>query len=174
MSLRTSFLLAILLVGTLAITYSSLPGVSASVSPMNDRKVAPDFVAKDTRGADLKLSDYRGKVVLVNFWATWCGPCRIEIPWFVEFEKSYSDRGFTVIGVSMDEEGWEAVKPFIAQQRVNYPVVIGTDALTQAYGDISSLPTTFLIDREGEIAARHVGLVSKSAYESEIASLLRR
>ncbi|MBZ5577250.1 MAG: TlpA family protein disulfide reductase [Acidobacteriia bacterium] len=174
MSLRISLLLAILLVGTLAITYSSSPGVSASVSPMKDRKVAPDFTAKDARGAELKLSDYRGRVVLVNFWATWCGPCRIEIPWFVAFEKAYRDRGFTVIGVSMDEEGWQAVKPYIAQQLVNYPVVIGTDALAQRYGDIRSLPTTFLIDREGKIAARHVGLVSKSAYESEIGSLLNR
>lgn len=172
MSLRTSLLLGVLLAGTLAITYSSAPRVSASINATKNRNMAPDFSSKDARGAELKLSDYRGRVVLLNFWATWCGPCRIEIPWFVEFEKTYRDRGLEVIGVSMDDEGWQAVKPYIERQKISYPVVLGTDPLAQRYGGIESLPTTFLIDREGKIAARHVGLVSKSTYEDEINRLL--
>ena len=172
MSLRSSLFLAVFLAGTLAITYSSSPGASASIKAVGDRKVAPDLTLKDVQGSELKLSDYRGKVVLLNFWATWCGPCRVEIPWFVEFEKAYRDRGFAVIGVSMDEDGWQAVKPFVDRQKIIYPIVLGTDTAAQRYGGIESLPTTLLIDREGKIAGKHVGLVSKSTYENEIDRLL--
>ena len=94
------------------------------------------------------LSDYRGKVVLLDFWATWCGPCRIEIPWFMDLERKNKDQGFEVLGVSMDDEGWEVVKPFLAELGVNYRVVMGNDSTAQAYGGVDALPTTFLIDRE--------------------------
>ncbi len=137
------------------------------------RNQAPDFELTDADGRKVKLSDYKGKVVLLNFWATWCGPCKLEIPWFADFEKRYKDQGFAVLGVSMDEDGWDAVKPYIEAKQVNYRVVVGTDAIGQLYGGVEALPTTFMIDREGKIAATHIGLVMKKDYEDEIAELLR-
>jgi len=146
--------------------------VKAAVKPEKERKLAPDFTLKDSTGATVKLSDYRGKIVLLNFWATWCGPCKIEIPWFVEFEQSYKDRKFAVLGISLDDDGWESVKPYLETHKINYRVMVGTDALSQMYGGVDSLPTTFVLDREGRIAAHHVGLVSKSDYQHDIESLL--
>ncbi|MBI2687523.1 MAG: TlpA family protein disulfide reductase [Acidobacteria bacterium] len=146
--------------------------VRAAVKSESSRKPAPDFALKDADGKVVKLSDYKGKVVLLNFWATWCGPCKIEIPWFVEFEQSYRDKGFAVLGVAMDEEGWSAVKPFLAEHKVNYRMVIGDDMTAQKYGGVDSLPTSFVIDREGRTAAVHVGLVSKKDYRNDIEQLL--
>jgi len=146
--------------------------VQASVKPESKRKAAPDFALKDLNGSTAKLSDYKGKVVLLNFWATWCGPCKLEIPWFVEFEQNYKDRGFAVLGVAMDDEGWEAVKPYLTARKVNYRVVMGNDNIAQLYGGVDSLPTTFVIDRDGRIASIHVGLVSRRDYEGEIKQLL--
>jgi len=146
--------------------------VSAAEKAVRDRKPAPDFMLTDAKGASIKLSDYKGRVVLLNFWATWCGPCKIEIPWFVEFQNKYKDRGFAVLGVSMDEDGWQTVRPFIAAHNMNYRVAIGTDQVARRYAGIASLPTTFIIDQEGKIAAVHIGLVSKINYASEILHLL--
>jgi len=142
------------------------------VKSEKDRKATPDFALKDVTGATVKLSDYKGKVVLLNFWATWCGPCKIEIPWFMDFEKTYKDREFAVVGVSMDEDGWDAVKPYIEQHKLNYRVVVGNDQVSQLFGSIDSLPTTLVIDREGRIASMHLGLVAKKTYEQEIEQLL--
>ena len=146
--------------------------VNAVEKAVEDRKPAPDFILTDAKGAAIKLSDYKGRVVLLNFWATWCGPCKIEIPWFVELQNKYQDRGLAVLGVSMDEDGWQAVRPFIAAHNMNYRVAIGTDQVARLYGGIASLPTTFIIDQEGKIAAVHIGLVSKTNYASEILHLL--
>ena len=146
--------------------------VRAAVKPSKDRKPAPDFALKDVNGKSVKLSDYRGKVVLLNFWATWCGPCKIEIPWFIDFEQSYKDRNFAVLGISMDDDGWESVKPYLEQRKINYRVMIGTEEVSAQYGGVDSLPTTFIIDREGRIAAVHVGLISKSEYKDDILNLL--
>jgi cytochrome c biogenesis protein CcmG/thiol:disulfide interchange protein DsbE len=144
----------------------------ASKKLKTDRKAAPEFALKDVDGRSVSLADYKGKVVLLNFWATWCGPCKIEIPWFVEFEQKYKDRGFAVVGVAMDEEGWEVVKPYLEQAKINYRVVIGNDTIAGLYGGVDSLPTSFVLDQEGKIAATHVGLVSKSEYENDISQLL--
>jgi peroxiredoxin len=146
--------------------------VKASVKADHERRQAPDFALKDSDGKTVRLSDYRGKVVLLDFWATWCGPCKIEIPWFMEFERKYRDRGFSVLGISMDEEGWDAVKPFVADLAVNYRIVLGNDDIAEEYGGVEALPTTFLIDREGKIAAMHVGLASKSDFQNGIEQLL--
>ena len=137
-----------------------------------ERQTAPDFTLKDATGKTVRLSDYRGKVVLLNFWATWCGPCKIEIPWFMEFEQKHKDQGFAVLGVSMDDDGWDAVKPFLERQRINYRVVMGTPEIGELYGGVESLPTTFLIDREGRIAKVHIGLVGKREYQDDIDRLL--
>jgi len=149
------------------VTASSSKSVSGK-----ERKPAPSFTLKDADGKPVSLADYKGKVVLLNFWATWCGPCKIEIPWFVEFEQKYKDRGFSVVGVSMDDEGWEAVKPWLAKNTVNYRILVGDDKVAQAYGGVESLPTTFVLDQNGRIVNQHVGLVSKSDYENEIRKLL--
>ena len=156
---------------------SNAPAEAASaevdLKPSAKRNTAPDFVLTDADGRKVKLSDYKGKVVLLNFWATWCGPCKLEIPWFVEFEKTFKDKGFAVLGVSMDEEGWEIVKPYIQQKQVNYRMMVATEEVAQKYGGVEALPTTFIIDRQGKIASTHVGLVGKKDYENEIAQLLR-
>ena len=146
---------------------------AASLKPHKERNPAPDFNLKDADGKPVRLSDYKGKVVLLDFWATWCGPCKIEIPWFMEFERRNKDRGFAVIGVSMDEEGWDAVKPFINHLAINYRILMGNDATAQAYGGIDALPTAFLIDRDGKVAAVHQGLVSKREFEDGIEQLLQ-
>jgi cytochrome c biogenesis protein CcmG/thiol:disulfide interchange protein DsbE len=145
----------------------------SAANSIKDRKAAPDFLLTDASGAKVKLSDLRGKVVLLNFWATWCGPCVIEIPWFETFEQQYKSKGFEVVGVSMDEDGWPAVKPFVAEHKMNYRVLLGDDSLSQLYGGLDSLPTTFIIDRDGKFAfPPHIGLIGKNEYVNEIESLL--
>ena len=139
---------------------------------VSNRKEAPSFSLQDSEGRTVTLADYKGKVVLLNFWATWCGPCKIEIPWFIDFEQRFKDRGFAVLGVAMDEEGWDVVKPYIEKSKVNYRILLGTEQVGQAYGGVDSLPTTFVIDPEGRIASTHIGLISKSEYENEIVQLL--
>lgn len=170
--------LSVLLAACLLLSGFGCGGPSATVTgesslkPLAERNEAPEFELKDENGKKVKLSDYDGQVVLLNFWATWCGPCKLEIPWFVEFEKKNRDRGFAVLGVSMDEDGWDSVKPYLEYAKVNYRVLMGTDHVAMMYGGVDSLPTTFLIDHEGKIAAVHIGLVSKLDYETDIQALL--
>ena len=149
------------------------PARRAELKPEKERRVAPDFSLKDANGKTVHLSDYKGKVVLLDFWATWCGPCKLEIPWFMEFQRKNKDKGFEVIGISMDEDGWASVKPFISDMSINYRILVGSDTTVQLYGGVDALPTTFLIDREGKIAAVHVGLASKRDFENGIEELLQ-
>ena len=136
-------------------------------------KAAPEFSLKDADGKTVHLSDYKGKVVLLDFWATWCGPCKLEIPWFMEFEKQFKDQGFAVVGVSMDEDGWTAIKPYVQDMKMNYRVLLGNDTVSAAYGGLDSLPTTLLIDREGGIASVHVGVsMGKEEFKNAIVKLL--
>jgi peroxiredoxin len=149
--------------------------------PQASRAAAPDFSLPGADGKVITLSDYRGKVVLLDFWATWCGGCKVEIPWYMEFDERYRRQGLVVIGVSMDDDGWKAVKPFLAQTRdpetggntaMKYPVVIGNDGLAKQY-NLASMPMTLLIDREGKIALSHTGVVNKADFEGNIVRLLR-
>ena len=162
------------LLGWFASNRSVSPTVrAANVKPDKERHDAPDFALRDSDGKIVHLSDYRGKVVLLDFWATWCGPCKIEIPWFMEMQRKNKDRGFEVVGVAMDDEGWEVVKPFLATLSVNYRVVMGNDSTASIYGGVDALPTTFLIDRTGKIAAVHIGLTSKKEFEDGVEQLLQ-
>lgn len=168
--LLTGFLLGCVIYGC-----SSVKAVkAASLKPDSERHAAPDFALKDADGKTVRLSDYKGKVVLLDFWATYCGPCKIEIPWFMDFERKHKDHGFSVLGISMDDDGWDAVKPFVNDVGINYRIVVGNDSTAEMYGGIEALPTTFLIDRDGKIAAVHVGLTSKSEFENGIEQLLQK
>jgi peroxiredoxin len=158
---------------SLMVMYLTLPArVPAATMAANSRKAAPDFTLNDSKGAPVRLSDYKGRIVLLDFWATWCHGCKIEIPWYMEFQNKYKDKGLTVVGVSMDDDGWKSVKPFLEQNKLNYTVVIGNEALGKLYG-VSSMPVTLLIDRDGKIAASHPGMVDKDTFESEIRTLLQ-
>lgn len=134
---------------------------------------SPPFSLKDADGQTVHASDYKGKVVLLDFWATWCGPCKIEIPWFIDFQRQFKDQGLAVVGVSMDEDGWKVIKPYVQNMKMNYRVLLGDDAVSTAYGGLDSLPTTLLIDRHGKIAAVHVGVSQgKEEFKDEIVKLL--
>lgn len=135
------------------------------------RALAPDFTLPQPGGQPLTLSSYRGKVVLLDFWATWCYPCREEIPHFVKFQQKYGDRGLQVIGVSMDDSP-EPVPAFYQQYHMNYPVVMGNAKIGESYGGLLGLPITFVLDREGRIAAKHIGATDAAVFEKEIQSLL--
>ena len=135
-------------------------------------KPATDFSLADINGKQVRLSELKGNVVLLNFWETWCAPCRVEMPWFVDFQQKYKDRGFVVLAVSLDAEGWKVVKPFAEKFQLNFPVVVGDNSLVEKYGGLSVLPTSFVIDKEGNIRSRHDGLRSKADWEAEIESLL--
>jgi peroxiredoxin len=165
--LRHRFAEIVLGVGLVAVFLAGSTGVSAD----DARKTAPNFTLSDSKGAAVRLSDYKGKVVLLDFWATWCHGCKTEIPWYMEFQNKYKDSGLSVIGVSMDEDGWKSVKPFIEEQKMNYAVVIGNEALAKLYA-VDALPVTLLIDRNGKIAVSHAGMVDKDAFENEIRTLL--
>ncbi len=133
---------------------------------------APNFRLKAADGSTLELADYKGKVIILDFWATWCPPCRREIPGFVQLYQRYRHRGLVVIGVSLDQYGWRAVKPFIQSYRVSYPVVLGNQRVADLYGGIQTIPTTFIIDRNGNIVDKVVGYHSKSYFEKKIKNLL--
>jgi len=170
---KKSLVLVSLAVAALLWSCSGTQPVNAQVQSIKNRKPAADFTLRDANGSAVKLSDYRGKVVLLNFWATWCGPCTLEIPWFVEFEREYKTQGLAIVGVSMDEEGWTAIKPYVAEHKMNYRVLLGDDSVSQLYGGVDSLPTTFIIDRAGKVAfPPHIGLAGKNEYLKEIQSLL--
>ena len=134
--------------------------------------VAPDFTLEELGGQPLMLSSYHGKVVLLDFWATWCGPCRGEIPHFVELQNRYREQGLQVIGVSMDD-GPKPVRAFYSEFKMNYPVALGTDKVAESYGGILGLPVIFLIGRDGRVAAKYVGEADMAAVEQQVKSVLQ-
>ena len=134
--------------------------------------VAPDFTLTTLDGKQVKLSDYRGKAVLLNFWATWCGPCKVEIPWFMDLEKQYSSQGLVVLGVAMDDDGKNSVSKFAKEMKIDYTVVLGNDDVADQYGGVAGLPTTFYVDRNGKIVKKVEGLAGESDIEDGIKQAL--
>src|ERR1700722_11003573 len=134
--------------------------------------VAPDFELPALDGKNLKLSDLRGKAVLLNFWATYCGPCKIEMPWFVELQKEYGPQGFQIVGVTMDDASKEEIAKFTNDMGVNYPILLGQDSVAMSYGGVRELPTTFFLDRDGNLIAREFGLQSRSVFVDHIKKAL--
>src|SRR5450432_2625713 len=153
----------LILTASLAIA-ADQPTVRANIEPNKARKPAPDFALVDANGKTVSLKQYRGKVVLLDFWATWCHGCKEEIPWFADFERKYAKQGLAVVGVSLDEDGWKAVKPFLSTADIPYRIVVGNDAIAKQY-NISNMPDSFLIDRRGRIAATYVGVVNRQNVE---------
>jgi peroxiredoxin len=135
-------------------------------------KPAPDFTLQSLDGKNVQLSSYKGQAVLLNFWATWCGPCKIEMPWFVELQKEYGPQGLQIVGVAMDDASTEDITKFVKEMGVNYTILLGKEAVGQEYGGVNVLPTTFFIDRDGKIVAREFGLQSRSLFVDNIKKAL--
>ena len=163
---------AVALVAMCPLLASQTPPQLGKPAPRLGRP-APDFTLTDSAGSPVKLSAFKGKVVLLDFWATWCDGCKVEIPWYVEFQNKYRNNGLAAIGVSMDDDGWKSVKPFLEEHKLNYAVVIGNQDLASRYGGLPSLPMTLLIGRDGKIAESHAGMVDKDAFEKKIKALLQ-
>ena len=153
-------------------SYRHSRGSRSGSARANLPREAPDFTLPRFDGGQLQLSSYRGKVVLLDFWATWCVPCREETPHFVELQEKYKDRGLQIIGVSMDDSA-DPVHTFYEQFHMNYPVVMGTAETGSAYGGVLGLPIAFLIDRNGIIHSKHMGATDAAVFEKEITTLLQ-
>jgi peroxiredoxin len=134
-------------------------------------KDAPDFTLPTIDGKQVKLSDLRGKAVLVNFWATWCGPCKLEIPWFLDLQKQYGSQGLVILGIAMDDNP-EVVPKFAQEMKIDYPVLIGNEQVAEQYGGVEGLPATFYVNREGKIVKLVRGIVSHSDVEDGIKQAL--
>jgi thiol-disulfide isomerase/thioredoxin len=133
---------------------------------------APNFALKTADGKTIELKKLQGKVVFVNFWATWCGPCRREIPGMMKVYDKYKAKGFEIVGISLDHGGWDDVKPWLQKNPINYPIVIGDGDLADAYGGVDGIPTTFIVDRKGNIVAKHVGGLSEEEFEKLVKGAL--
>src|SRR5208282_680009 len=147
------------------------PALRTQAMSGGDHPDAPPISLTDIGGRKLDLADYKGKVVVLDFWATWCEPCRFEIPGLVEMQDKYASQGFSVIGISMDDEPGPVVE-FYKEFKMNYPVAVGNQRVGEIYGGIFGLPTTFLIGRDGRIYAKHTGGVNPALIEEEVQQLL--
>ncbi len=153
------------------------PSAGAPAKPTD----APTVSLKDLNDGDVNLQQYKGKVVLVNFWATWCAPCKSEIPLLIGLHEKYGSRGFEILGLSMDEDGKKAVQPFLDKERfdvsgqkeaINYPIAFANDSIAEKFGGVIGLPTSLLITRDGKVIRRIVGPVDKDDISKDIESML--
>lgn len=156
-------------------------GMPKFVSPL-EGKMAPAFALEDLSGKRVSLAGYKGKALLINFWATWCGPCKIETPWLIELRNQYAGQGFEILGVSADDidrgdpkklgEEKKEIAKFVEQMHMNYPVLIDGDSISQPYGGLDSLPTSFFVNRDGTVVAAQMGITSKDEIEGNIKKAL--
>jgi cytochrome c biogenesis protein CcmG/thiol:disulfide interchange protein DsbE len=148
-------------------------GFATEACPATAKPANLNFTLKDLNNADVTLTAFKGKVILLDFWATWCGPCKVEIPWFIEFQNKYGKNGLQVIGVSVDDT-LPKLKPYVAQMKMNYPVLQGLDHddIQDAYGPLLGIPVTVIISRDAKVCLKHAGLHSKDAFENQIKALL--
>jgi cytochrome c biogenesis protein CcmG/thiol:disulfide interchange protein DsbE len=133
---------------------------------------APDFQLPSLDGTKVKLSDFRGKAVLLNFWATWCPPCKVEMPWFADLQKQYGKDGLVILGVAMDDSEPDKIAQFASEMGVNYPILLGTDQVSDDYGNVQYLPTTFYISRDGTIVDKMTGLLDRKDIEEAVKKTL--
>jgi peroxiredoxin len=154
-------------------TVATAPGAKGAGVCDAKTKKAPDFELPDFTGKTVRLADYKGKVVFVNFWATWCGPCKYEIPVFVDLQAKYGAQGLAFLGISVDDEA-SALKPFVDQYKMNYPVLVGLgrEEVQEAYGPMLGIPVTVVIGRDGNMCTRYFGLRPKDRFEADIKALL--
>lgn len=158
---------------TVAIALVALAGcaVDGNQAP-SQRAPAQEFSLTDARGQTVALSAMKGKVVLLDFWATWCTGCKEEMPWFMAFQDKYGARGLSSIGVALDDDGWKTVRPYVESHLINYPIAVADPTFAATYGFEGALPVTVLIDRTGKIAQIHQGKVDRAAFEADIRRLL--
>jgi|GEM_PF-272345 len=174
--LATQILLTVLATLVTLIVTTSCKRTSSTDQPTRDGMAnlsSPDWEVRRLDGEAVKSSDFVGKVVLLNFWATWCAPCRMEIPSLIELQRTYADRGLVVLGVSIDEGGASVVRSTVKQAGINSPVLIANDAMLKAFGGIEAVPTSFIIDWTGHIVGKHVGFADKADFEASIKPLLQ-
>jgi peroxiredoxin len=164
---------AALVVVLVASSFALTTRAPADLTRAHSRKPLPQVALTDSNGAPVDLSGYKGSVVLLDFWATWCEGCKEEIPWFMEFQDKYNKRGLVVVGASLDDDGWKSVKPYLREHKINYRIVIGTFESAKQFGVDKGMPVTLLVDRAGKIADVHPGMVDKDAFEREIQALLK-
>src|ERR1700728_2149455 len=145
---------------------------AGSAARLTQSSLAPDFSLESLDGRNLRLSDLRGKAVLLNFWATWCGPCKIEMPWFVDLQKQYGSQGLQIVGVAMDDASKEDIGKFAKDMGVNYPILIGKESVGDQYGGVPALPESFLISRDGKIVDKIIGLRGKAEIEDAVKKAL--
>ena len=143
----------------------------SAISAQSKPTKAPNFKLKTYDGKVISLDKFKGKVVLVNFWATWCPPCRAEIPDFLKVYKKYKSKGFEIVGIALDETGWSDVKPFMENMKINYPIVLGDQQTVMLYGGIEAIPTTFIVDKKGNIIDRHIGMLPQTILEEKLKKL---
>lgn len=176
MKLLPLLLASALFAGGLAVVAQAPPAEAMAKRPdgkPGDAAKVPDFKLKRaTDGKEVSSSEWNGKVRVINFWATWCPPCKREIPDFVELQNQYGPKGLVVIGIAMDKQGASIVAPFAKEWKMNYPVLIGGNEVSAAYGNIMSYPTTFLVDRAGNVVKKYVGFQEKAVFEKDLKALL--
>jgi len=180
--IRTLAILAILTAGSLpgCKTFKS-PSTSAAEAGKSEYASEPDVTLQSLDGHSVSLGSYKGKVVLVNFWATWCEPCKAEIPGLIDFQRQFGEKGFTILGVAMDDEGKKVVEPFVRDQKfdvdgqkvtMNYPILLGNDDVANKFGGIIGFPTSVLISRDGKVIKRVIGLVNLDTLKKDVQGLM--